>query len=207
VSAKTTKVTPGIFFTFHGRNKKKNTEKLVVVEALSLSNYYKVSFKLLIVPHFIISLMSLDRSEIFLNYVESFNKRIEALHRAEEYFRQSSIIEAVSIPTNKLGKFLDRKIEEFNNTITQIDRDFLDGLNPDLAHREDYSSARKEIRREFGVQRAELFGLIYRVIDDMIEKRSKIDKNYHEDLAAIELKFMDGKIDQTEYINTILGDF
>ena len=41
----------------------------------------------------------------------------------------------------------------------------------------------------------------------MIEKRSKIDKNYHEDLAAIELKFMDGKIDQTEYINTILGDF
>ena len=187
--------------------KKKKTEKLVVVEALSLSNYYKVSFKLLIVPHLIISPMSLDRSEIFLNYVESFNKRIEALHRAEEHFRQSSIIEAVSIPTNKLGKFLDRKIEEFNNTITQIDRDFLDGLNPDLAHREDYASARKEIRREFGVQRAELFGLIYRVIDDMIEKRSKIDKNYHEDLAAIDLKFMDGKIDQTEYINTILGDF
>lgn len=151
--------------------------------------------------------MSLDHSEIFLNYVENFNKRIGALHKTEEYFRQSSIIEAVSIPTNKLGKFLDRKIEEFNNTITQIDRDFLDSLNPDLAQRADYSAARKEIGRELGVQRTELFAFVYRAIDNMIEKRSKIEKNYHEDLAAIELEFMDGNIDQTEYINTILGDF
>ena len=74
-----------------------------------MSNYYKVSFKLLIVPHLIISPMSLDRSEIFLNYVESFNKRIEALHRAEEYFRQSSIIEAVSIPQTNLENFLTEK--------------------------------------------------------------------------------------------------
>ncbi|EMG46531.1 hypothetical protein SBY92_002684 [Candida maltosa Xu316] len=154
----------------------------------------------------------LNRTKAFLNYTKQYNDRIKALEKAEEFFRQSSMIEAINIPIEEHASFFDSKIQEFSDKVDRIDREFLNKLklNPQLGIPEsmmNLSVFKQELRREFMSKKMDLFDEIYQIVDTMIEKHHEIKKNYEVEVQNIEKDFIGGNIDEIEYINRVLGDF
>ncbi|RCK64764.1 hypothetical protein Cantr_00771 [Candida viswanathii] len=152
-----------------------------------------------------------NRSKVFLNYLELFNQRIRFLQAAEEYFRTSSMIQAMNVPIGQHGDFFDFKIEEFSERVDQIDKDFLRALqlDPHLGlpqSKMNLSVYRQEIRKELTMQKMDLFDQIYGVINRMIAKHQKLHKDYRMEIEHIEMDFISGKIDELEYISRVLGD-
>lgn len=153
----------------------------------------------------------LYRSRLFLDYIYKFNQRIKAFQEAEEYFRQSSMIEAMNIPIDQHADYFDHKIEEFSDKVEQIDKEFLRDLqlDPRLGlpqTRMNLSVFKQEIRKEFNSKKMALFDDIYLVIERMITRHQELHKSYQQEIQHIEMDFIDGKIDELEYISRVLGD-
>lgn len=153
----------------------------------------------------------LQRSRVFLNYIFMFNQRIKALQEAEEYFQQSCMVDAMNIPINKHADFFDQKIEEFSDKVDEIDKQFLKDLqfDPKMGVAESKMNLpvlKQEIRKEFNDKKVKLFDEIYLIIGGMITRHHKLYKSYRQEIKHTEMDFINGKIDEMEYISRILGE-